>query len=255
MSTPQTINIDPLSARSLLLELFAGDQKLGSVTGFVVQHEAKSYLITNWHVVAGRNPDTGELLSDTGAIPNEVRIVHHASGRLGAWTIRSESLYRPDSTPRWLEHPQGRTIDVAALPLEAVDGEVALYPLELTLAEVDLVPEVAMPVSIIGYPYGLAVAGAWPIWKTGHIASDPDLDYNGWPAFIIDATTRGGMSGSPVVVRLSSGYRTRNGNQIIAGGMVTRLLGVYSGRIHGLAELGMVWRPRLVSEILQEGRE
>jgi hypothetical protein len=86
-----------------------------------------------------------------------------------------------------------------------------------------------MTVSIIGYPYGLATAHAWPIWKTGHIASDIDLDYDGRPAFLIDATARSGMSGSPVVHRTSGGFTTRSGDVIYSTGVrpATRFLGVY----------------------------
>jgi hypothetical protein len=34
----------------------------------------------------------------------------------------------------------------------------------------------AMLISVIGYPQGLAAGKSWPIWKIGHIASDPDID-------------------------------------------------------------------------------
>ncbi len=244
------ILIDPLSARSLQLELYVNDQLLGSATGFPVESNDEYCLITNWHVVAGRNPDTGELLSDTGALPDEVRVAHHERGSLGSWVIRSEALHDSEGNPRWIEHPAGRLVDVVALPIVDIDDEVDVHPLDLSLAEVDMLPQVAMPVSIIGYPYGLATAGRWPIWKTGHIASDPDLDYDGRPAFLIDATTRGGMSGSPVVLRLTGGYPTRDGGFVLAGGTRTRFLGVYSGRIHEHAEVGRVWRPRVIREIL-----
>jgi hypothetical protein len=107
-----------------------------------------------------------------------------------------------------------------------------------------------MPVSIIGFPFGLSTAGAWPIWKTGHIASDPDLDYDDRPAFLIDATTRAGMSGSPVVLRSYGGYASSKAHMVIGGGPGTRFLGVYSGRIHNQAEIGRVWRPSSIKEIL-----
>lgn len=77
------------------------------------------------------------------------------------------------------------------------------------------------------------------------------MDYDGKPTFLIDATTRGGMSGSPVVLRLTGGYPTRNGGMVLAGGMATKFLGVYAGRIHDDVEIGYVWRPGLVIEILE----
>ena len=207
MSTLKQITIDPLSACSLRLEVVARGNALGTATGFVVESGERYHLITNWHVAAGRNLDTNELLSHTGAVPDELRIVHHLKVRLGSWAVFSELLFDGNGYPRWLEHPQGYAIDVVALPLTQ-HPDVAFYPLDLALADTNMLPQPGMPVSIIGYPYGLATGVGWPIWKTGHIASDPDLDYDGRPAFLIDATTRGGMSGSPVVLRLSGGYPT-----------------------------------------------
>jgi hypothetical protein len=248
--TQNRINIDPLSARSLLIELFANGHSLSTATGFIVEQGGTNYLVSNWHVLSGRNAETGKPMSPTAAVPDEIKIVCHHKGRLGSWLLKSERLINDDGTNRWREHPNGMQIDIAVLPLTMTIDDIDLYPLDLTLADVDMIPEPAMPVSIIGYPFGLSAGGAWPIWKTGHIATDPDINYDGRPAFLIDATTRGGMSGSPVVLRMNGGFRTNSGNQILAGGITTKFLGIYSGRIHADAELGRVWRPFLINEVI-----
>ena len=242
--------VDPLSACSLRLELRANGQPVSVATGFVVEAPGGRFLITNYHVLAGRNPDSSRPLSPTGAIPDEVVITHHASSQVGAWVQRAERLYSKEGKPRWKEHPDGHRVDVAALPLESLDAAVAIYPFDLRLASADVLVQVAMTVSIIGYPLGLATAGNWPIWKTGHIASDPDLDYDARPVFLIDATTRGGMSGSPVILRLHGGYTTTRGSIVMNGMPATRFLGIYSGRIHSDAEIGRVWRPAAIEKIL-----
>lgn len=72
--------------------------------------------------------------------------------------------------------------------------------------------------------------------------------------FLIDATTRGGMSGSPVVLRQVGGYLTKSGGQVIMPGVSTRFLGIYSGRLPRDSEIGRVWRPRLIKEILEQGK-
>jgi hypothetical protein len=82
------------------------------------------------------------------------------------------------------------------------------------------------------------------------IATDPDLNYEGRPAFLIDATTRPGMSGSPVVVRMWGGIIKTNGNYRASCGPVTRFLGVYSGTVYDTSEIGRVWRPQVIDEIL-----
>ena len=147
--------------------------------------------------------------------------------------------------------------------------QTALHPLPLALAQTDLFAGVGETVSIVGYPFGLTGGGTFPIWKTGHIASEPDVDYQHSPVFLVDATTREGMSGSPVYRRFPGvGWRTRKGTNLIAsktvyagGSDLTRFMGVYAGRIGRItesdgelveesAELGRVWKPEVIEQIL-----
>lgn len=250
MASP--IYIDPLSATTLRVVPKFNQVDLASATAFTVRWESLPYLITNWHVVTGRDPDTGQCLDKKhAAIPNALSVRFHAKGNLGAWKVVDLPLQDGEDKPLWLEHPLGKAIDVVAIPIEAVEG-IDVHGLDLALADVDIVPTPAMPVSVIGYPLGLTAGESWPIWKTGHIASDPDIDYEpGRPAFLIDATTRSGMSGAPVVLRLDS-YRKRDGSQVLAGGTATKFMGVYAGRIHEDSEIGRVWRPFVLSELFRE---
>ena len=183
-------------------------------------------------------------------IPNSIKVLHHYTNQLGNWSPAIYPLLDGESKPLWLEHPSINGVDIVAFPLTINDPNIKIFPFNLDLANTDLIPTPAMPVSIIGFPLGISAGGSWPIWKTGHIATDPDLNYDGRPSFLIDATTRGGMSGSPVVIRLNGGFNTRSGNMILAGGFTTKFLGVYSGRINDDAEIGRVWRPHLINEIL-----
>lgn len=251
MLTPatQTIRIDALSVTSLYLKLWVRGNKLSTATGFIVARSSRYFLISNWHVFAGRDPDTGGLLSPTGAEPDQVRIAHHRVKNLGAWGFFGERLKKADGSPRYVTHPQGPQVDVAALELSKIPSWAVLYPFDLNLENVDVEPYPGMPVCIIGFPLGLRENVFFPIWKTGHIASDPDIPHKGLPAFLIDATTRKGMSGSPVVVRTTGAYRKRDGVQVLGGG-VTRFLGVYAGRVHKDAEVGRVWRPSAIRDLL-----
>jgi len=248
--TEQKIRIDPLSATSLYLKLYVNGHQLSTATGFVIEHDGKAFLISNRHVFSGRHAETNEPLSSTAALPDEVRIAHHIKGKFGEWRFHGEPLQTLNGTTRWLEHPSGCDVDVAALELSNIKADTQIYPFDLALAQTDLIPEPAMPVSVIGFPLGLRPNVFFPIWKTGHIATDPDLPYGGRPAFLIDATTRNGMSGSPVVVRMSSGYQNAAGMRIFGADIKSKFLGVYSARIHDEVEIGCVWRPTVISEIL-----
>lgn len=244
------VKIDPLSVVPLFLDTQGQGKTLGFGTGFVVQHIGQPYLITNWHVVTGRRPDSGQPISESGAAdPDRLLLWHHVVGSLGAWRVRDESLLEGGTaSPRWREHPRGREVDVVALPLNSVTSNVQFCPMDLTLAKEDILVAPGEPVSILGFPFGMSSGGRFPIWKTGHVASDIDLDYEGKPVFLIDATTKPGMSGSPVVARHIGQIRRSSGLQI--GGQATRFLGVYSGRIHDEADIGMVWKPQVLNDIL-----
>jgi S1-C subfamily serine protease len=244
------INIDEFSVKSLYLQTYLNTTALGIATGFIVKKNELSYLITNWHVVTGRNPNDNQPLSHTGmADPNILNVWLHAQ-TLGNWAQHKINIIDEDGDKKWLEHDLGKEVDAVAIPLEVPSG-VRIYEIDMALADFDLMIYPSEPVSIIGFPEGLTSGGRLPIWKTGHIASDIDIDWNGKPAFLIDATTRRGMSGSPVIAKRISIYQTSQGNQV---GNAVRFLGIYSGREISTSgvEIGLVWKPRVISEILSQ---
>ncbi|TBT23722.1 hypothetical protein D5E80_24900 [Vibrio parahaemolyticus] len=243
--------VDPLSCSSLFIEPRFNDVGLSVATGFLLQFRDDIYLITNWHVVTGKDADTLDYLDKQHlSIPNNLMVSFHKKGCLGEWTKQRIELLGENDEPLWLEHPLSNEVDVVAIKIE-VSNDIEVYPLDYALKDKDMVPITAMPVSVIGYPFGLTAGANWPIWKTGHIASDHGIDFEeNRPAFLIDATTRSGMSGSPVVLRADS-YQTSDGSTVMANGIQTRFLGIYAGRIHGQSEIGRVWRPFVIQEIIE----
>lgn len=242
--------INEFSRPSLRIEILGKSRNLGSATGFVVEAEGKLYLVSNWHVITGCDPVNMRPIDQAGDIPNSILVWHH-SNTLGVWHWRIEPLYDSEGRPRWIEHPLENKVDVVLLPLSVVDEGVKTYPFDLSLADTDMTVQVTSQVFIIGFPLGLSGPGVFPIWKEGIVASEPELDYRGEPVVLIDARTLGGMSGSPVIMH-STSYRTKTAmNQTAAP--VTRFLGVYSERLHEKSDIGKVWRPRVIKEILQRG--
>ena len=254
MDENRQIKIDPLSMCSIFLNLLKNGNPLWSATGYISNIEGKSYLITNKHVVSGTNPFT----EANKGIPDSLLMIHHSSEKIGKWVKKIIPLYNEDGSKAWLEYSRRTDIDVVLLPINESE-DIKFYPIDLSLADTDLVVTPAMTVSIIGFPFGHTGGAMFPIWKTGHIASEPEIDYYpNRPAFLIDATTRGGMSGAPVVVRMSGGYKTSNGNFVMSSGQRTKFLGTYSGRLlpdegsddaQRSSEIGIVWRPRVLYEI------
>jgi hypothetical protein len=192
-------------------------------------------------------PITNQPLCGVATIPNKLRVWFHGL-LLGQWVHKDITIRNQAGNSLWIEHQRGREIDVVAVPLETFN-DVAIYGVDMALANFDLMLYPSSEVSIIGFPQGLTSAGMLPIWKTGHIASDIDIDWNGKPAFLIDATTKSGMSGSPVIAKRVSIYQTSHGNTV---GNAVKFLGVYSGREANDSgiEVGFVWKPRVISEML-----
>jgi hypothetical protein len=251
MVSMQTVTISPPSLMSLRIEMRWNGNHLATGTGFVVMHAGKPFLITNFHNLAGRNPETNEILHSRGVTPDEVLILHNVSEKMGHWHYRPEPLVDAEERPLWLEHEWGREVDVVALPLTRIE-DVALYPYALTSQMDDppmLTPSTA--VNIIGFPFAQSSHAGIGIWARGTIASEPDLDYGDWPRFLIDSRTRRGQSGSPVVFYSPSGFTLlKSGNTSYFASPIMQLLGIYSGRINEGSDLGIVWKNDVIQEVL-----
>jgi hypothetical protein len=140
-----------------------------------------------------------------------------------------------------------RAIDVAALPLdyESLKGKVTLLPAN-EAAPGKIAIMIGMDVFILGYPFG-SKPRAFPVWKRGSIASEPDLVRLTTGYYLVDTASRPGMSGSPVILRswsnhvLESNAWTTKNDQL----PIDRIIGVYSGRLRPEnAQIGIVpgWR-------------
>jgi hypothetical protein len=243
------------SLQSLLLLASVRGEKLGAATGFVVIHDNKPFLITNWHVAAGRNPQTGET-HPSGATPDTLTIRHFLGEESKSWQLFDEALLGDDGRPLWLEHPKhGRDVDVVALPLTNLHG-VEINPHNVAERPPDkrLQANVSDWVNIVGFPFGISGGAGFAIWTKGGIASEPDIDWGDLPRFLIDARTRKGQSGSPVFAFSPGGPVTfANGDFAMLNGPSLTFLGVYSGRINEQSDLGIVWKSSLIREILAYG--
>ncbi len=242
------------SVASLLLQPAFQGQVLGTATGFVVEHGDSSFLLTNWHVVAGRRPDDGAVLSPTGGVPDEIQILHNQAGPLGQWVIKTEPLYDAAGAPRWKEHPQhARAVDAVALELTDLSG-VDTYAYDPWASGPGVLLAVAGPLSIVGFPFGISGGGGLGVWVQGTIATEPTLEYGGLPCFLIDSRTRSGQSGSPVVFYSSGGaVPMADGGTAVFGGPVEQLRGIYSGRISDQSDLGFVWNTSAIRDVVANG--
>ncbi len=252
----KNIVIDPFSAVPLYLKVMRKQTQLSIATGFAYKHAAELFLVTCWHVLSGRYPESGQPIDQTtGAVPDHLRVVFPIKEKLGHWLPGDIPVVSEDNAPLWFQHPiHGQRIDVAVLPFTCLP-DLTVYPLNDCPMTDDMAFAVGHDVFILGFPLGLRAGGAFPVWKRGSVASEPDLDLEGLPVIMVDTATYSGMSGSPVVARQWNQYQSRNGNLAISpGNTFTRIVGVYSGRKVGAqgdaSQLGQVWKGSVIDDIL-----
>ena len=251
-------HINLSSIRSLFVEPYFCDTRLSSATAFVVSAGEAGGLVTNRHVVTGRDQATGQPLAAHGGVPDRLIVWHNAVNEASAsesalsWIAVNVPLYEND-VPRWVEHPDlGPRADVVILPIEPV-SRLRLYPYDLNL-KAEMLCRPADPMSVVGFPFGRASAARFAIWATGFVASEPDIPFDDLPVVLIDCRTRQGQSGSPVIMQRNVVYGGLNGELMAPYGRggKTQFVGVYSGRINTESDIGMVWTATAIRQILEQ---
>lgn len=271
--------IDQFSFASYLLKPCIIDKtnsnnliELADATGFIYKRNEKQYLITNLHVISGRDPCTGEILDIHKAIPELLRsfpsLYEQKTGRIAKTSLYLDCwLYDQNNIPLWLIHPSyKRNVDIAVLPLDNLNPPVNFWAIN-DIQSIETKVSVADDVFVVGYPLALGTNEnkEFPIWKRASIASEPSINYfnDGRKAFVIDGTTRKGMSGSPVFFYSNfTQISTQDGGVCfgISPQRAFNFLGVYSGRLKGNnisndtiekeSFLGLVWKKELIDEII-----
>jgi hypothetical protein len=248
--------VDRLSLSTIPITPFFNDFQLPEATGFVWRRGDRFYLITNWHVAAATNIFTNRLILKSGARPNRFRcsfIIRVGELERETFDIR---IRDENDEPLWLVYPAQhmRAVDVIAIPLDvdALKGKVTLLPVN-ELAPGRIAIMIGMDVFIIGYPFGSGPP-AFPVWKRGSIASEPDLVKMSTGYYLIDTASRPGMSGSPVILRSWKGHvMESNTFMAMTDGPIDRFIGIYSGRKEdapGEAQIGMVWHADYIDHII-----
>ncbi len=246
--------IDYFSLVPVPIILSFNSNEISRATGFFYSRENQNYLVTNWHVLSGRNAETGlSLDSKNLCIPNQIEFEVNGNPIGVKLTSGKIPLLHDDNT-NWFQHPQGQKIDLACLPIDLPESVVLYYPTSNNAAE-PLTHEVGNDCFVVGFPLTHEATKNTVVWKRATIATEFELNFNSLPCFLVDATTSSGMSGSPVFFRRSGSVRYASGSMgFIPNGSATEFVGVYSGRYvnPGAKELslGYVWKRSLINEMV-----
>lgn len=254
---------------AVVLDCCRDEVHLEQASGFIVEQDGRHVLVTNRHVLSGVNPD-GSNRNGPSVVPNraDVRLWHRSTEtRLQSQAIQSLSLRDDSECALWQDHSMGREVDVAAIEIFPPENSV-LATIDPGLP-VSHLPGVCDDVYVVGFPFGVSAEGL-AVWTRAVIATEYEYDYNSQPRYLVDGRTRPGQSGSPVFVYRVGAYTDRFGGlslpnttaeNLPTDGMLPttehlekieeHFIGIYSGRVNDEADIGFVWRPQVVADVVR----
>lgn len=218
-------------------------QRIGHGTGFFYSVNEKTYLVTNWHVLTGRNPDSPtHLLPGWTTAPDSISFKYWAQ-REGYPLVDTDrfELYA-NNEPRWIECDLPYLVDLAAIELP-LPSDLIVEPIQKATTVAKAPIEVGHHVVVIGFPFSRSNQIPAAVWKSATIASDTQLPVLNKIQVLLDTPGRPGMSGSPVFltttgVRLTNDQMALNalerltklsGEQSEFRAMMISFVGVYAG--------------------------
>jgi hypothetical protein len=218
--------VDVQSLMTTPVWLFNGARQVSQGTGFFFANMRGEmvetvFLVTNYHVLTGRPP--GSTQPRTG---DRIRFaLHDDQNDLEKFSEYEMPLYDARGNPIWISSTEFPNADLVLVPLP--QRPAPLYVFQEAHTRFDMKIRVSSGATLLGYPYGFFDRRhLLPIWKTGHIATEPDVNFEGEPTFLVDVSAFPGMSGSPVLAVATGIYEAEDG--IMRSGRVRKLLGIFS---------------------------
>lgn len=241
------MHVDTISLSTTPVFLFKGKKLVSQGTGFFYVHNQEKnsilFLVTNHHVLTGSSPSENKL-----PIGDNISFQFHLSEEdPGKTKSVCLSLFTKDGKPVWINNPSYPDADLAVIPIVPIlfDG-CKVFGISEEWVKGNLMIRPTTNVTLVGYPYGLYdEKNSLPIWKTGSVASEPKMDFNGKPLFLVDVSAFPGMSGSPVFAISYGMYETEEGATTVGG--IRKFMGIF-------ASMQMINKERYLEEITHEAK-
>jgi V8-like Glu-specific endopeptidase len=266
--------MDDISLITTPIELLDNDKVVSQGTGFYVAHQYEGtdvvFLVTNYHVLTGSSP-----VENKKNIGNNIKFNLHISKdnpeKVKEFRL---PLYTKEGNPIWLINENNTEADLAIIPMPSIVYEEAdiVNCINEKWSKNELKIRTTTSTAVVGYPYGyFDKKNSLPIWKTGSIASEPEVDFDGKKLIVLDISAFPGMSGAPVFARVQGMYETEAGG--MKSGRINKFLGVYASmqmlnktkfleqlinqtnvgiKDQESLQLGHVWKASLIFEVLND---
>jgi len=186
-----------------------------SGTGFFFSHKVDEqnipFVVTNKHVVMDMREGALSFHQRSGAMPI---LGNGFRQRIDDWS------------QAWFGHPDPN-VDIAIHPFAPLEAHIKQHHnVDLFYRNVvsDMIPtpqqvtelDALELVTFIGYPNGVWDSkNLLPVARRGTTASPIEVDFEGTPRFLIDASVFGGSSGSPVFILNQGSWANKNGGIVI----------------------------------------
>ncbi|MGA2618594.1 MAG: serine protease [Thermoguttaceae bacterium] len=226
------MNVDHISLLTTPVKLFRGADLVSQGTGFYYVRKIEEgdivFLVTNQHVLTGWAP-----LEKKPPIGDQITFQFHQSDEeTGKVTTVTLPLFTKSGKQVWVGSVMFPEADLAVI---LVNGQLChgctVRGIASHWADPKMKVRPTTTVTLIGYPYGFYDAkNALPIWKTGSVASEPEIDFEGKPLMLIDVAAFPGMSGSPAFATAYGMYEMHNGTGVTAGA-VQQFIGIYASNV------------------------
>lgn len=256
------------------IKLLKGNDVVSQGTGFYVAHgygeQTVLFLVTNFHVLTGSAP-----LENKPHIGDNIEINLHIS-KNNPENVKHFRfpLYTKEGKPVWLVNDNNKEADLAIIPMpvEVYKEADLVNCINVNWSTNKLKVRTTTRTAVVGYPYGYYdTKNSLPIWKTGSIASEPEVDFEGKKLIVLDISAFPGMSGAPVFAVAQGMYETTDGG--MQGGVINKFLGIYASmqmlnknkfleqlvnqipvgiKDQESLQLGHVWKATLIFEVLEK---
>ncbi len=177
------------------------DSIIGVASGFITEYNQNFYLITAYHVLSGKNPDTKKLHRPEKGIPTSVYVKFRSAKDDTKFINVEYPLFFKDGRQRFAEifiSKTGAIIDITVMKIQ-FPGSTDLKFFYLKNSDLDISDfvENGTKITAVGFPYGTFIDGWKPREMQCHVmkaekSTPPIIGMYG------DSVGHSGMSGCPI---------------------------------------------------------